>query len=163
MLPESPFPERREMLLRLLQLGGLSAGAAGLAVWLSGRSARPEESAATLARPRVPVPADLSLPEIAVVQGGDPGPMARMAIQALGGIGRFISRGDIVVIKPNIAWDRTAGQAANTNPLVVAELVRLCLDAGAAKQWLRMSPLTSRAAPSPAAALRKRRAPRGPR
>lgn len=44
---------------------------------------------------------------------------------------RFVSRGDIVAIKPNIGWDRTPAHAANTNPLVIAELVRQCLDAGA--------------------------------
>ncbi len=46
---------------------------------------------------------------------------------------RFIARGDIVVVKPNIGWDRTPIHAANTNPLVVAEIVRLVLDAGAKK------------------------------
>jgi uncharacterized protein (DUF362 family) len=66
-----------------------------------------------------------------VVQCDDPARMVRRAIQELGGIRRFISRGDVVVIKPNAAWDRTVEQAANTNPLVVAEAVRLCLEAGA--------------------------------
>jgi uncharacterized protein (DUF362 family) len=55
------------------------------------------------------------------------------AIQAMGGMGRFISRGDVVWVKPNIGWDRRPEQAANTNPDVVATLVRLCLEAGAAK------------------------------
>jgi uncharacterized protein (DUF362 family) len=36
---------------------------------------------------------------------------------------------DIVVIKPNIGWDRTAEQGANTHPFVVAELVRMCREA----------------------------------
>jgi hypothetical protein len=31
-----------------------------------------------------------------------------------------------VVIKPNVAWDRAVEQAANTNPLPVAEVTRLC-------------------------------------
>jgi uncharacterized protein (DUF362 family) len=53
------------------------------------------------------------------------------ALGELGGIGRFISRQDIVVVKPNIAWDRTPEQAANTNPDVVAEVVRQCWQAGA--------------------------------
>jgi uncharacterized protein (DUF362 family) len=37
----------------------------------------------------------------------------------------------VVVIKPNIAWDRTPEQAANTNPDAVAEVVRQCWQAGA--------------------------------
>jgi uncharacterized protein (DUF362 family) len=53
------------------------------------------------------------------------------ALENLGGIGRFISRQDVVVLKPNIAWDRTPEQAANTNPEVVAEMVRQCWQAGA--------------------------------
>jgi uncharacterized protein (DUF362 family) len=57
--------------------------------------------------------------------------MTRRAIEELGGIRRFISRGDVVVVKPNAAWDRTVEQAANTNPLVVGEVSRLCLEAGA--------------------------------
>ena len=60
-----------------------------------------------------------------------PRSLARRAIEELGGIRRFISRSDVVVIKPNAAWDRSVEQAANTNPLVVAEVIRLCLDAGA--------------------------------
>ena len=37
----------------------------------------------------------------------------------------------MVWVKPNIGWDRTPEQAANTNPDVVAALVRLCFEAGA--------------------------------
>ena len=57
--------------------------------------------------------------------------LVRRAVDALGGMKRFVSRGDVVAIKPNIGWDRLPVHAANTNPLVVAELVRLVLDAGA--------------------------------
>jgi uncharacterized protein (DUF362 family) len=53
------------------------------------------------------------------------------AVEALGGMGRFVSRGDVVWVKPNIGWDKRPEQAANTNPDVVATLVELCLKAGA--------------------------------
>jgi uncharacterized protein (DUF362 family) len=68
---------------------------------------------------------------VAVAVDDDPRAATRRAVQELGGMARFISRGDIVVVKPNISWDRTPAQAANTNPDVVAEVVRLCLEAGA--------------------------------
>ena len=55
------------------------------------------------------------------------------AVNEFGGIKTFISRGDVVVIKPNIGWDRLPEQAANTNPEVVAVLVKLCFEAGAKK------------------------------
>jgi len=130
---------RREALVRLLRLGGLTAAAGGLGVWLSGRSRHPVEEAATVinASRNHAVTADPKLPEMVVVQGlahgDDPRWLTRRAIEELGGIRRFISRGDVVVIKPNIGWDRTPEQAGNTNPEVVGELVRLCQDAGAKK------------------------------
>jgi len=124
---------RRELLLKLLRLGGLSAATAGAAVWFTGRSRRPEEALAATLKHNFTVPADPSHPEMAVVQGGDPRQLVRRAIEELGGIRRFVARGDVVVVKPNIAWDRTPEQAANTNPQVVAEVVRLCQEAGAKK------------------------------
>ncbi|HIQ22009.1 MAG TPA: DUF362 domain-containing protein [Planctomycetes bacterium] len=57
--------------------------------------------------------------------------LTEKAIEGLGGLGRFVRRGDVVWIKPNMAWDRTPELAANTNPAVVATLVRLCFEAGA--------------------------------
>ena len=72
-------------------------------------------------------------PDLAVVQGPSPEKIVRAAIDALGGIKRFISRGDVVVVKPNIGWDRVPEQAGNTNPGVVAAVVRLCYEAGAKK------------------------------
>jgi uncharacterized protein (DUF362 family) len=71
------------------------------------------------------------LPDLAVIQGESPAAITREALAALGGIGRFISKGDKVMIKPNIGWDRTPELAATTNPDVVKTLVELCLEAGA--------------------------------
>jgi uncharacterized protein (DUF362 family) len=72
-------------------------------------------------------------PDLAVVRGASPERIVKAAIDALGGIKRFVSRGDIVVIKPNIGWDRVPEQAGNTNPEVVAAVVKLCLEADAKK------------------------------
>lgn len=71
--------------------------------------------------------------DLAVSRGSSPSRTTLAAVNALGGMRRFISRGDIVVVKPNIGWDRTPEYAANTNPEVVATLVRLCFEAGAKK------------------------------
>ena len=77
---------------------------------------------------------DPKLPEMVIAQGGDdPAQLVRRAFEELGGIRRFVSRTDVVVVKPNIGWDRTPEQAANTNPSLVAEVVRQCWDAGAKK------------------------------
>jgi uncharacterized protein (DUF362 family) len=72
-------------------------------------------------------------PDLAVVKGTPPEKIVRAAVDALGGMKRFISRGDVVVVKPNIGWDRSPEQAANTNPEVVATLVKMCLESGAKK------------------------------
>lgn len=57
--------------------------------------------------------------------------LTEQAINSLGGMKRFVSRGDVVWVKPNIGWDRAPETAANTNPDVVATIIRLCFDAGA--------------------------------
>ena len=62
------------------------------------------------------------------------------AVGALGGMQRFVSRGDVVWVKPNIGWDRRPEQAANTNPDVVATVIRLCLEAGARRVMVSDSP-----------------------
>jgi uncharacterized protein (DUF362 family) len=122
---------RREAMLQLLRLGGVAAGAAGAAVWLSEHSFRPVPARAEQARRDHRTAADPQLPHMTVVQGGEPRALVQRALEDLGGIGRFVSRQDVVVLKPNIAWDRTPEQAANTNPEVVAEVVRQCWQAGA--------------------------------
>ena len=71
--------------------------------------------------------------DLIIVTGSNPATITLAAIDALGGMKKFISKGDIVVIKPNIGWDRLPEQAANTNPEVVATLVRMCLESGAKK------------------------------
>ncbi len=123
--------DRREFMLRVLRLGGLSAATAAAGTWLNSRSGRPMESAVLYADRRAGVPDDPNRPEMVVVQGGSPETLVRRALEELGGIRRFVARGDVVAVKPNIGWDRGPEQAANTNPALVAEVVRLCLDAGA--------------------------------
>lgn len=71
--------------------------------------------------------------ELVVAKGDDPAAMVRAAIDAYGGMGRFVKNGDVVLVKPNIGFDRVPEQAGCTNPDVVGELVRMCLKAGASK------------------------------
>ena len=122
---------RREALVRLLRAAGAGAGTAGIGAWLSQHSSRPEAGIAVNVNRGHTIPADPVLPEMAIIEGEDPAQLARQALAELGGMQRFVSRGDIVLVKPNIGWDRTPEQAANTNPEVVAEIVRQCLRSGA--------------------------------
>ncbi|MHB8055637.1 MAG: DUF362 domain-containing protein [Candidatus Aminicenantales bacterium] len=72
-------------------------------------------------------------PDLAIIQGESPSAITKAAIETLGGMSRFVGRGDVVVIKPNIGWDRTPEMAACTNPDVVRALVELSFAAGAKK------------------------------
>ncbi len=69
--------------------------------------------------------------DLVVAHGISPTKITKAAIDGLGGMKRFISKGDIVVVKPNIGWDRIPEYAATTNPEVVSAVVRLCYEVGA--------------------------------
>jgi uncharacterized protein (DUF362 family) len=129
----APRSDRREFLLRVLRLGSASAATMGFGAYLAGRSRRPGEPAAAQVELDHRVADRPDLPELVVAQGTAAGPAAlvRRAIDEMGGMARFVARGETVVLKPNVAWDRLPEQAATTNPEVVAELVRLCIAAGA--------------------------------
>jgi uncharacterized protein (DUF362 family) len=68
---------------------------------------------------------------VAVSEGKDYAQITRSAIDALGGMKRFVKAGDIVLVKPNIGWDRKPEFAATTHPLVVKAIAEECLKAGA--------------------------------
>jgi len=102
--------KRRELLRRL----GLGVAAVGLGQVALGQKAGRQQQ-----------------PVVVVAEKDKPAELVRKAIKALGGMGRFVRKGNRVLIKPNIAFARPPEGAANTNPEVVAELVQLCFEAGA--------------------------------
>lgn len=69
---------------------------------------------------------------VAIAGGAGPRANFERAVAAIGGIEAVIDKGDRVAVKPNCAWDRKPAQAANTDPELIAAIVRLCLSAGAA-------------------------------
>lgn len=124
---------RRELLKRWgwPALAGVVLAGTGRA--LSGRPGRHQPPDSTT----LPQPPDWRIApdapgRVVTARGQGPTVNLRRALAPLGGIEHFIRRGEKVVIKPNCAWDRTPEQAANTDPELVAELVRLALAAGAA-------------------------------
>jgi uncharacterized protein (DUF362 family) len=70
---------------------------------------------------------------VAVAEGADYPAITRRAVNAVGGMKRFVKTGDVVVVKPNMGWDRSPELAANTHPQVVRAVVEECLAAGAKK------------------------------
>lgn len=125
---------RREALKRLGAAGLVLGGAGALARlrWDQGGLLAKSEAEQPQTRDFRLGDDPKELPHMAVAKNNsDPAALVQKAVLAMGGMQRFISRGDIVVVKPNIGWDRTPLHAANTNPKVVAEVVRLAFEAGA--------------------------------
>jgi uncharacterized protein (DUF362 family) len=85
-------------------------------------------------------------PDIAVVRDSEPEILARKALDMLGGMGRFVKKGDNVIIKPNIGPAmRTYEYAATTNPWLVAAVVKLCMEAGAGRVRVMDKPFSGSA------------------
>jgi uncharacterized protein (DUF362 family) len=127
---------RRQFIAKAAVTCGLAAGAGvwGYLSYSEDPVRRRSGTIYTLGDFRVPPSA--VHPLIAVVRGKDVGRMAAAAFDRLGGVGRFISPGDRVLIKPNVGWDRQPEQAANTNPELVGAVVRLCREARASEVWV---------------------------
>ncbi len=139
--------DRRE-LIRLTVLTSLAAGTGGLGgcarllEWSEAQRQAPirrefgteptasapatSSAAATGSAPPPPAP-----PDLGVARGDDPAANAVAAVALLGGMGRFVRKGDSVVVKPNILTAREPKYGATTNPAVVAAVVKMCWEAGA--------------------------------
>jgi uncharacterized protein (DUF362 family) len=76
-------------------------------------------------------PKDRPEPVLARTTGTNYAHLVGDAVQALGGMKKFVHPNEVVVVKPNMAWDRTPELGANTHPIVVKKVVELCLEAGA--------------------------------
>jgi len=82
---------------------------------------------------------NLTVPEaydMVAIMGGKPEAMFDLGIQDLGGMGMFVKKGQKVLIKPNIGWDRTPEYAANTHPALVKRIIEHCFKAGAKEVYV---------------------------
>lgn len=133
-------PSRRDVIKRVGLTAGVLGGAAllGRGLWdkggfgvAAGEGARQVRDYRL--RDREPDLAQLAIAKAREGETPSAETLVTRAIDAMGGIKRFVSRGDVVVVKPNIGWDRMPIHAANTNPDVVAAVVKLAFEAGAKK------------------------------
>jgi uncharacterized protein (DUF362 family) len=124
---------RREFLKRSTRAGVGVLAAGGVGFWLRSRSRHPERDVEAAGVRDYQVELAGQVPDLVVTRNAEPADLTKAAVAALGGIEVFISRGDVVVLKPNIGWDRVPQQAANTNPEVVKTVAELCFEAGASK------------------------------
>jgi hypothetical protein len=139
--PSDPAVTRREFFRRSVRAGAAIAATGALAALLwdrhpPGTLGRRAQSASL---------PDFSIRDVggkmAIISGADRVRTLGRALDALGGIGRFIKRGDRVVLKVNAAFAAPAILSATTHPDVAAELVRLCRAAGAVSVVVTDNPI----------------------
>ncbi|MFZ2287748.1 MAG: DUF362 domain-containing protein [Bacteroidales bacterium] len=82
-----------------------------------------------------PLPAAANY-DLVAVMGGELAAMFDMGIQALGGMGTFVTKGQKVLIKPNIGWDVVPEKGANTHPVLVKRIIEHCFRAGAKEVYV---------------------------
>lgn len=145
------WPDRREFIKRLGGAAALAGGAGYL--WLApenwplslrdqtGNRGKPQQPVFRLKNFRMDAAPGAKV--LGVARGGNWEPMLHMAIAAIGGIEHFIRKGDVVLIKPNVAFDRSPKLGATTNPEVLAALIRLVQAAGAAEVRVADNPIES--------------------
>lgn len=122
--------KRRKFLKKSSQAVALAAITGGSGWFFHNRESVAYQKLTTV-RPNFTIADDPLLPKIVMAQNEDHIAALAASLDGIGGIRRFVKPGEKVVVKPNIGWDRSPEQAANTNPVLVGETVRLCLEAGA--------------------------------
>jgi uncharacterized protein (DUF362 family) len=137
--------DRRSFLGRIGLTGAAALGFGAGLVALHDR----RDGAAYFQRPAargVPLPSFRVTPasgdvQLAVARGRDPAALVRTAVGMLGGIERFVRPGDVVLLKPNVAFDRPAALGATTRPEVLSATAMLCRQAGAAEVLVADNPI----------------------
>jgi len=143
-LPEDSV-SRREFLVRLGVTGALIAGT-GLAaskLWQPKHFVPGFEKEIGLQLRSYAPEVSKVLPSLAIAHGTEHEKTIRAALAALGGMERFIQKGDVVMIKPNVAFDRPPALAATTHPDALRAVAKLVLEAGAAKVIIADNPINS--------------------
>lgn len=79
--------------------------------------------------------------QLVIVRGSSPSKMVRAAFDALGGARKFIRGGDVVFIKPNVAFDRPPALCATTNPETLKAVIEVCYEAGAKEVIVADNPI----------------------
>jgi uncharacterized protein (DUF362 family) len=139
---KNPEMKRREFLIRAAKAGICIAAASSLAYFFYD----PDGPEAFSQQENLVSLPDFSLPGqrpvMAIVQGtGDRNKSLDMAIRAMGGMERFIRKGDRVLLKVNAAFASPPSLSATTHPDLVSETIRLCYAAGAASVIVTDNPI----------------------
>jgi uncharacterized protein (DUF362 family) len=148
---------RREQRRRFLKHAGAAAALSAGASWLAlappgaplslrdpdGEGGKPRGETIELPKNGYQVAAANNAADLGVARGENVAKMLKAAIGAIGGIARFVGRDDIVVVKPNVAFERAAALGATTSPEVLYALVSLVREAGAREVRVVDNPIES--------------------
>jgi uncharacterized protein (DUF362 family) len=131
---KSPL-SRRAFFGRVAAATTLTGGAAYLALapedWPgsmrdpTGHRSEPHIKPLRLGDYRVPKPAGAA--DVGVGRGPTVDERMRKALDAIGGLTHYVKPGDIVMVKPNVAFDRSPNLGATTNPESLELLIRMLL------------------------------------
>lgn len=138
--------DRREFLIRTGAAGALIAGSliAGRKLWQPNHYVPGFQAQKGLQlRPYNITGESKGLPTMAIAHGPDHLKTVAAAVGALGGMSRFIKKGDVVMIKPNVAFDRPPALGATTHPDALRAVAKLVLDAGASRIIVADNPINS--------------------
>ncbi len=133
--------DRRAFLIQAAKASAAALAVSAGGVWLAGR--RPETHVSLFEIPDYSIPASNLTKDVVVVHGDDAEKLVQTALQALGGIEKFIHPDDRVLLKPNVGFDRPPELGATTSPDVVAAVVTACLAAGARDVYVTDNPINS--------------------
>ncbi|MDA0748803.1 MAG: DUF362 domain-containing protein [bacterium] len=143
----SPDPiQRREFFKRAGRTGLAVAGATLGAAWLydpqdGADHFRNQQIQGTRRLPSFTAERPAGAVQMAIARGTNPQELVRAALSEMGGIGAFIQKGDVVLLKPNVAFDRAPLLGATTSPEVLKTVGSLCRDAGAARILVADNPI----------------------
>ncbi len=144
---------RRAFVTRALGAGGVAGAAGYLALapanWpLSMRDDTGLRSAPKHKLLRLPETYRVEKPataaDVGIGRGERPAEMLRAALDGVGGLSHYVKRGDIVLVKPNVAFDRAPNLGATSNPELLKELIHMLLvDCGAQEVRVADNPIES--------------------
>jgi uncharacterized protein (DUF362 family) len=122
--------KRREFIKKAGQAVTLAA-VGGNAELLTSGCQSDTQSKTKPTKPDFEVAVDPQLPKVVLAKNEDHAEALRAALDAIGGIRRFVKKGERVLLKPNVAFNRAPEQAVNTNPVLVGEMICQCRESGA--------------------------------
>lgn len=151
------MPSRSIGRRHFVKSAGLVTGVAATAGWAAlappgwplslkdpdGERGKPKRRRLTLPENGFRVPPNKLYADLGVARGDDVNALVRGAVDAIGGIRRFVDKGDVVLIKPNVAFERAAALGATTHPDILRALIRLVFEAGASEVRVTDNPIES--------------------